>query len=197
MSIFNFISPKAIYLFCVFINMLMISMVKYVGIKGVLTIPKVICFRTTFTFLLLLPFNIKEFSKVRTDGIIDKKTILYLLILGAIDRISSYFWSISLQTVPLNNAMILLFISPILTAVISYLILGEENTKQNKLSFTINLFAIFLIYSFAFNDLNVGYLLLLADFLIYAFIMILIKKLQAFSASLLVFIRLTILLPFS
>ena len=196
-TIFKFISPKAIYLFGIFTNMLMLSVIKYIGLAGVLTIPEVICLRTTFAFLLLLPFNIKEFGKIKTNGKIDKKIVLYLLILGIIAGISAYVWNIGLQTVPLNNAMILLFISPIITAVISHLLLGEKITKQIKMSFAINLIAVFLIYRFAFKGFNIGYLLLFTDFLIYAFIMILIKKLPAFSANFLVFIRLAILLPIS
>ena len=192
-----FISPKIVYLFGVFVNILTMNIVKYVGLNGVLTIPEVICLRTTLAVIVMLPFNVNEFSKIKTNGKIDKKIVLYLCILGILAGISAYAWNIGLQTVPMNNAMILLFLSPIITAFISHIILKEEITKKIKLSFAINLFAVFLIYRFAFNGFNVGYLLLFTDFFIYAFVAILIKKLQVFSSNFLVFIRLLILLPIS
>lgn len=200
MTNFNFVfnmSPKIVYLFGVFVNILTMNIIKYAGLNGILTISEIICLRTTFAMFLLLPFNIKEFSKIKTNGKIDKKIALYLLILGIIAGMSSYFWNIGLQTVPVNNAMILLFLSPIITAFISHLMLGEEITKKIKLSFVINSFAVFLIYRFSFNGFSIGYLLIFGDFLIYAFVAILIKKLQIFSSNFLVFIRLLILLPFS
>ena len=195
-SIFN-ISPKIVYLFGVFVNILTMNIVKYVGLNGLLTIPEVICLRTTFAIFLMLPFNIKEFGKIKTNGKIDKKIVAYLLTLGIIAGISSYLWNIGLQTVPMNNAMILLFLSPIITAFIAHIVLGENITKRIKLSFAINLCAVFLIYKFSFNNCNIGYLLIFSDFLIYAFVAILIKKLPMFSSNFLVFIRLLILLPFS
>ena len=137
-SIFN-ISPKIVYLFGVFVNILTMNIVKYVGLNGLLTIPEVICLRTTFAIFLMLPFNIKEFGKINTNGKIDKKIVAYLLTLGIIAGISSYLWNIGLQTVPMNNAMILLFLSPIITAFIAHIVLGENITKRIKLSFAINL----------------------------------------------------------
>ena len=194
----SFLNPKIIYLFGVFTNILTMNIVKYIGLNGVLTIPEVICLRTTLATILLFPFSVKEFKQVKTENKINKKTIIYLFILGVIAGVSSYAWNIGLQMVPINNAIILLmFFSPTITAFIAHIILSEKITRKIKISFAINLFAVSIIYKFSFDKFNFGYILIFTDFLIYAFVAILIKKLQMFSSSFLVFIRLLILLPIS
>ncbi len=193
----KFNSPKAIYLLSVFINILSINIVKYIGLNGILTIPEVICLKTTLSTILFFPFGIKHCLELKKNNKIDKKTAVYILIFGIISSASSYTWNIGVQTIKMNNAMILLFLSPIITVFMAHIILNEKITKKIKISFPINLTAVFLIYKFSFDEFNIGYILLLADFFLYAFVNILIKKLKMLPTSFLVFIRFLVLLPIS
>lgn len=79
----------------------------------------------------------------------------------------------------------------------SRIILKERIRKDIVLNFIINISAVFLIYHFSIGKLTIGYLYLLIDFFIYAFVAILIKKLQKLPANFLVFIRLLTILPIS
>lgn len=188
------LSAKIIYLVGVFINILTMNVVKYVGINGILSVEEMICMRACLATLILLPFNVKQMISLKNE---DKKTLFLLLCLGFVAMLDSYMWNIGIQTVPLNNAMILLFVSPIITAIMSCIFLKEKISISVALKFVINIFAIFLIYHFSIGQLTIGYFYLMSDFIIYGIIAILIKKLNKFSSDFLVFIRLIILLPIS
>ena len=195
-SVYNvvFMFPKLVYLSGAFINVLMMNVVKYIGLNGILSVNEMIMTRAFFAILILLPFNWKELKSLKNES---KKTNLMILALGLISVLDTYTWYQGLQTVPLNNAMILLFLSPIITAVMSTIILKEKITFDIILKFIINISAIFLIYHFSIGKLTIGYFYLMSDFVIYGIIAILIKKLDKFSANFLVFIRLVIILPIS
>jgi len=185
---------KFLYLFGVFINVCILTIIKYIGINGILSVPEIIFLRTLCSTIVLLPVNIKEFVKLPKQS---NKILLLLLIFGCISAVDTYMWNIGLQSVPLNNAMIMLFLSPVITAIMSHLILKERITINIILKFAINIVAISLVYHFAIGKLTIGYFILMMDFVIYGVIAILIKKLNCFSAKFLVFIRFVILLPIS
>jgi len=193
----NFLNPKIIYLFGVSINILTINIVKYIGLNEILTIPEIICLRSTLSLIILLKPGIYEFIQTKNSNKINRKIVIYLLTFGLLSSLDTYAWFTSIQTVPVNNAIIILFLSPIVTSIVASIILHEKITKKIKISFLINSIAVFIIYKFSFNKFNIGYILILIDIFLYAFIAILIKKLQIFSSSFLVFIRLLILAPIS
>ena len=188
------LSAKLIYLLGAFINVAMINVVKYIGLNGILSVGEMVMMRAFFAVLILLPFNWKELKNMRYYGC---KTNILIVGLGLVSVLDTFIWYQGLQTVPINNVMILLFLSPIITAVMSRIILKENITKDVVLNFAINISAIFLIYHFSIGKLTIGYLYLLIDFFIYAFVAILIKKLNKLPANFLVFIRLLIILPIS
>lgn len=185
---------KIIYLIGAFVNVLMMNIVKYIGVNGILSVNEMIFLRACVAILILFPFNFKEFKSLKNESI---KTNLLILALGLISVLDTYTWYKGLQTVPLNNVMILLFLSPIITTVMSAIILKEKVSFDIVLKFIINITAIFLIYNFSVGKLTIGYFYLVCDFVIYGFIAILIKKLEKFSANFLVFIRLVVILPIS
>lgn len=187
-------TASTIYLTGAFINVLTLVFIKYLGINNLFKIDQIIFFRTLLALILLAPFNVKNIKSFKLEN---KYTLILLLTLGILASIDTYLWNIGLQKVPVNNAMIMLFLSPIITALLSRFILKETIERNTKISFTINSFAVLLVYHFSFNKFNLGYLFLLSDLFIYGFTAILIKKLSNYSSDFLVFIRLLILLPVS
>jgi len=185
---------KIVYLFGAFVNVLMMNIVKYIGVNGILSVNEMIMLRAFVATLILLPFNIQNLKQLKNEN---RKTNLLVLALGLITILDTYTWYQGLQSVPLNNAMILLFLSPLITTFMGAIILKEKVGIDIISKFIINIFAIFLIYRFSIGELTIGYFYLLADFFIYAIIAILIKKLDKFSSNFLVFIRLLIILPVS
>ncbi|MBR1428810.1 MAG: DMT family transporter [Rickettsiales bacterium] len=189
------LSAKLIYLLGAFINVMMINIVKYIGLNGILSINEMIMMRAFFAVLILLPFNWKELKNMRNY---DRKTNILIVGLGLVSVLDTFIWYQGLQTVPINNVIIMmLFLSPIITATMSRIILKERIQKDIVLNFVINISAVFLIYRFSIGHLTVGYLFLFIDFFIYAFMTILIKKLHKLPANFLVFIRLLTILPIS
>ena len=189
------LSAKLIYLLGAFINVMMINIVKYIGLNGILSVNEMIMMRAFFAVLILLPFNWKELKNMRHH---DCKTNILIVGLGLVSVLDTFIWYQGLQTVPINNVIIMmLFLSPIITATMSRIILKERIQKDIVLNFVINISAVFLIYHFSIGRLTVGYLFLLIDFFVYAFMAILIKKLQKLPANFLVFIRLLTILPIS
>ena len=189
------LSAKLIYLLGAFINVLMINVVKYIGLNGILSVNEMIMMRAFFAVLILMPFNWKELKNMRNYN---KKTNIFILALGLVSVADTYIWYQGLQTVPINNVIIMmLFLSPIITATMSRIILKERIRKDIVLNFVINISAVFLIYHFSIGKLTIGYLYLLIDFFIYAFVAILIKKLQKLPANFLAFIRILTIIPIS
>ena len=189
------LSAKLIYLLGAFINVMMINIVKYIGLNGILSVNEMIMMRAFFAVLILLPFNWKELKNMRHH---DHKTNILIVGLGLVSVLDTFIWYQGLQTVPINNVIIMmLFLSPIITATMSRIILKERIQKDIVLNFVINISAVFLIYHFSIGRLTVGYLFLFIDFFVYAFMAILIKKLQKLPANFLVFIRLLTILPIS
>lgn len=189
------LSAKLIYLLGAFINVMMINIVKYIGLNGILSINEMIMMRAFFAVLILFPFNWKELKNMRHH---DRKTNILIVGLGLVSVLDTFIWYQGLQTVPINNVIIMmLFLSPIITATMSRIILKERIQKEIVLNFVINFSAVFLIYRFSIGHLTVGYLFLFIDFFVYAFMAILIKKLQKLPANFLVFIRLLTILPIS
>jgi len=187
-------TASTIYLTGAFINILTLVFIKYLGINNLLKIDQIIFFRTLFAVILLTPFNINNIKSFKLEN---KHTFALLLILGILASVDAYLWNIGLQKVPVNNAMMMLFLSPIITALLSRFILKETIKRNTKISFIINSFAVLSVYHFSFNKFNIGYLFLLSDLFIYGFTAILIKKLSSYSSDFLVFVRLLILLPIS
>ena len=189
------LSAKLIYLLGAFVNVMMINIVKYIGLNGILSVNEMIMMRAFFAVLILLPFNWKELKNMRHH---DHKTNILIVGLGLVSVLDTFIWYQGLQTVPINNVIIMmLFLSPIITATMSRIILKERIQKDIVLNFVINISAVFLIYHFSIGRLTVGYLFLFIDFFVYAFMAILIKKLQKLPANFLVFIRLLTILPIS
>lgn len=188
------IKGKLIYLLGIFTNIFTINIVKYIGLNGIISVYEVIAIRAFCGSLLLLPFNFKELISLKNEN---KTILIFLFSFALISVLDTYTWFIGIQTVPINNAMILLFVSPIITSLMSYFILKERITNDIKIKFLINMCAIFLIYHFTIDKLSIGYFFLMSDFIIYGISCILIKKLNKFSPNFLVFIRLLVILPIS
>lgn len=185
---------KLIYLLGIFTNIFTINIVKYIGLSGLISVYEVIAIRALCGTLILLPFNFKELKSLKNEN---KTILMFLFGFALISVLDTYTWFIGIQTVPINNAMVLLFVSPIITSVMSYFILKERITNDIKIKFLINMSAIFLIYHFTIDKLTIGYFFLMSDFIIYGISCILIKKLNKFSSNFLVFIRLLVILPIS
>lgn len=192
--IYMLVKFKLLYLLGVGVNILTMNIIKYLGVNGILSVVEIIFLRTLVATCVLLPFNLKELKTVPKQN---SKTLLCLLGLGILASVDAYMWNIGIQTVPLNNAMILLFISPVITAIMSTIILREKMTINITLKFGINIIAVLLVYHFSLGGFTIGYLYLMSDFIVYGLIAILIKKLNTFSANFLVFIRFLFLLPIS
>ena len=129
-----------------FINVLMINVVKYIGLNGILSVNEMIMMRAFFAVLILMPFNWKELKNMRHH---DCKTNILIVGLGLVSVLDTFIWYQGLQTVPINNVIIMmLFLSPIITATMSRIILKERIQKDIVLNFAINISAVFLIYRF-------------------------------------------------
>ncbi|MBL0725666.1 MAG: DMT family transporter [Alphaproteobacteria bacterium] len=187
-------SASIIYLISSFINIFILVFIKRINGNKVLDITQIIFLRTLLSIILIVPFNIKNTIHIKC---INKNTALLLLTLGVLASVDGYLWNFGLQQIPVNNAMIMLFLSPIITALLGNVILKEKIENTIKMSFAINTVAVFLVYHFSVDNINIGYILLILDFFIYGFTAIIIKKLHYYPASFLLMVRMIVLLPIS
>lgn len=180
-----------IYLIGSFVNILTIVCVKFFWNNSSLSINQLVILKTFFIVILLTPSNIKNFLKVR------KKDILLLVIISILATLDTYLWYLGFLKVPVNNAMILLSLGPIITSMVAFLILKERISGYLITSGILGFFSVLLVYTAVSDKLNIGYLYLLFDLIIYAFIAIIIKKLFHYSSNFLVYIRMISILVFS
>lgn len=190
----NVKSPYFIYLLGAFINIFSLTIIKYIGIKNIITINQLIFLRTLLSLVMFCPFGIRHAKEVLTIGKKDLALISLLCILATLD---TYLWNIGLQKVPINNAILIAMMTPITTTILAGVFLKEKVTKGIKLVFLINTISTVAFYGIKTDQLNVGYLILFADLFVYGTTAIVIKKLSSYSAGFLVFIRMAALLPVS
>ena len=198
---FAFVSVFAIllYLSGEFALVLSNNLIKYVNINNILSTGEIIMLKSLVSIFLLLPFNGKYFIEKQTRKSI-YKNIGLLLVLGLASVVSQFTWVNAIKRIPMNNAwLITMIFSPIISAVGAKIFFKENISKQIKLAFAINIFAILLINKFVVVkiDWNIGYVLLFGDLLAYTTIILLTRKLRELPSGLLVFIRFLVVLPIS
>ena len=198
---FSFSSLFAIflYLFGGFSLVMSNNIIKYVNINNILSTGEVIMLKSLICVFLLLPFNGKYFLEKQTKKNIYKNIVL-LLVLGFASVISQFTWVNAIKRIPMNNAWLMAMIfSPIISAFGAKILFKENISKQIKIAFSINIFAILLINQFVVEkiDWNIGYLFLIGDIFAYSTIILLTRKLKELPSGLLVFIRFLVVLPIS
>ena len=192
---YNFLaSAKIIYLIGIFINILTLTTIKYFGLKNQLSIEQIIFYRTTISVLFLLPKNIKNFKIIPFK---DRSILLLILSLGILSSFDAYAWNNVIRHIPMNNAMMLAFLSPITTSIISGIVLKEHISKKIMISFIFNTACLFFIYGFSSDQFNVWYIVMFSELFIYGFTAVLIRKLPSYPSDFLLLLRLIVLLPIS
>ena len=176
---FSFSSLFAIflYLFGGFSLVMSNNIIKYVNINNILSTGEVIMLKSLICVFLLLPFNGKYFLEKQTKKNIYKNIVL-LLVLGFASVISQFTWVNAIKRIPMNNAWLMAMIfSPIISAFGAKILFKENISKQIKIAFSINIFAILLINQFVVEkiDWNIGYLFLIGDIFAYSTIILLIS----------------------
>lgn len=154
------------------------------------------------TFLkVLIPclgiFFFKFFTIKRDCLKIKKHHILLLFLLSILSLIDVFAWMKAILFIPINNAIIFGFLSPILTLFISGILNKEKIVFKKKISILISFVSVILTSNFIIQKFNIGYLYLLLDIFSSVFIVIIIKKLDIFSSYFLLIVRLILIIPFS
>lgn len=180
-----------IYLIGSFINILTITVVKYFWNYNFLSISELIFFKTLLIVILLTPLNIRNIKKIK------KKDIKLLIAICLLSTLDTYLWYLGFIKVPVNNAIILLSLSPVITSVLAVFFLKERISSRLILSIFISFASVFLVYRAISDKFNIGYLYLFIDLITYGFIAIIIKKLSHYSSIFLVYIRMLFMLIFS
>jgi drug/metabolite transporter (DMT)-like permease len=167
-------------------------LVKHLVLNGFFLIIELIFIKSTFAVLSSIPIcakNIKtDFKKLLTS----KSNIIFIILLGLFSFADAFCWNSGIVTVPINNAAIIAFASPIITSIFSYFFLKEKIASHLKYSLAINFFIVLFIYlGDSKIGFNAGYFFLLTSIVAYAFSAILIKKLNTISAGFILMFRST------
>jgi len=181
-----------LYLIGCFISIFSSVFVKKVMVDYKLPAWEVIAIRQSIIVAILIPFMIKM-----KFNFFDKKTLKPNLIRNILYAFSIGLLHISLFKIPVNNGVVLQFLTPIIASLLAIFILKEENSLFLWISLIICLCGVFVIQQPSFGDNNIlfAYILLFVSILLKSFITILNRKLALnFPTHILIFYMHTIIL---
>ena len=161
-----------LFLGAISIHMFHSVLIKKIGLQGVISTYEIIFMRSLITFLILAPFFATKKLKF-----IEKKNIFPNLIVALCSIIATYCWHYGLSMVPVNNAITINYLTPMLIPLIAVLILKDKVPKTLIFSI-IGCFATIIIFYKPKIVFQFGYLILFVDVLLYSTSIVLSKKLM-------------------
>ena len=178
------------YLLAVFLNVLTSVLIKYLHINSDLNLNQIVAIRTMLAMFMLTPFMAGKLK------IINKKHIKLVILTGSLACLDIYLWHYGASIIPINNAVVVSFLVPILITFFACVILKEPLYLGSIIALIVAFCAINLIYQITPNVSSFGYFVLIADFTAGALGFVLTKKLTSFySPLLIVYLKICVVLP--
>ena len=185
-----FLFASAAYLSAVFLNVLTSVLIKYLHINSDLNLNQIVAIRTIFAMFMLTPFMTRKLKNI------NKKHIKLIILTGSLACLDIYLWHYGASIVPINNAVVVSFLLPILITFFACIILKEPLYLGSIIALIVAFCAINLIYQITPNVSSFGYFVLIADFTAGALGFVLTKKLTSFySPLLIVYLKICVVLP--
>jgi drug/metabolite transporter (DMT)-like permease len=185
-----FLFASAAYLSAVFLNVLTSVLIKYLHINSDLNLNQIIAIRVILAMFMLTPFMAGKLKNI------NKKHIKLIILTGFLSYLDIYLWHYGVSIVPINNAVVVSFLVPILITFFACVILKEPLYLGSIIALIIAFCAINLIYQITPNVSSFGYFVLIADFTAGALGFVLTKKLTSFyNPLLIVYLKICVVLP--
>lgn len=185
-----FLFASAAYLSAVFLNVLTSVLIKYLHINSDLNLNQIIAIRVILAMFMLTPFMAGKLKNI------NKKHIKLIILTGSLACLDIYLWHYGVSIVPINNAVVVSFLVPILITFFACVILKEPLYLGSIMALIVAFCAINLIYQITPNVSSFGYFVLIADFTAGALGFVLTKKLTLFySPLLIVYLKIFVMLP--
>ena len=186
----TFLLASVAYLSAVFLNVLTSVLIKYLHINSDLNLNQIIAIRVILAMFMLTPFMAGKLKNI------NKKHIKLIILTGSLACLDIYLWHYGVSIVPINNAVVVSFLVPILITFFACVILKEPLYLGSIMALIVAFCAINLIYQITPNVSSFGYFVLIADFTAGALGFVLTKKLTLFySPLLIVYLKIFVMLP--
>lgn len=147
-------------------------LIKSIGLKGCFSTYEIIFIRSIVVAIIFTPLFLLK--KVR---FIEKQNIKTNLLFAGFSIIGSYCWHYGLHMVPVNNAIIINYMIPMVIPIFAVILLKEKLSKALIISIIL-CFGSIIIINKPTKILKFGYLLLLIDVCCYSMSIVISKKLM-------------------
>ena len=147
-------------------------LIKFIGTNTTCSTYEILFLRGFFTFIIFTPLFLIKTIKL----IVNRQVIPILITVLLLSMCSTYCWHYGMSMIPINNGVIINFLSPIATSVVACLFIKEKLSKEIVISIIICFLTIFFAYGFT-SSFTLGYVLLVCDILSYSMYVVLSKKL--------------------
>ena len=154
------------------LHMLHSVLIKSIGLKGVYSTYEIIFIRSLVVAVILTPLFLSKKIKF-----IERANLKTNLLFAGFSIIGSYCWHYGLHMVPVNNAIIVNYMIPMVIPLLALIFLKEKLSKTLIISIIICFVAI-LIINKPKEILKLGYLLLFMDVCCYSMSVVISKKLM-------------------
>lgn len=143
-------------------------------VKFQLPIWEVLCYRQIIIVTCLLPLIVKE-----KFNFFDKTALKPNLIRNILFSFATFLLYNGMSRIPLNEASVMIFMTPIIGSVLSIKLLGEKASKTIKISLLLSIIGVLIVKQPCFGNrgLLIGYASLLVAVVIRGYIVILNKRL--------------------
>jgi len=185
------------YTFALFLHLLQTSIIKKVPTISQLNLYDIMFFRNAISALILCIILIPNLKKIPYKQI-TKNDILLIFLTSSCYIVATYCWHLGVSKVPVNNAVIISFLVPVIVAFMSKVFLKEKLNYVLLLSLLMCFTATILIYKPAIMQFNNGYIILLIDVIAYSIATIFRKPIATKLGTIfIIFLANVIMLPFS
>ena len=161
-----------LFLIATFFHMFHSVLIKFIGLKGVYSTYEIIFIRSLVVAVILTPLFLAKKIKF-----IERKNLKTNLLFAGFSIIGSYCWHYGLHMVPINNAIIINYMIPMVIPILAVIFLKERVSKTVMFSILV-CFGSILIINKPKEVLKLGYLLLLIDVCCYSMSIVISKKLM-------------------
>lgn len=144
----------ATYTSAMFFGTLSTVLIKYVGIHQEISLIAILCLRAVLSFVILCPARFRELKTIR------KKHLKLIIMVGLLSVSDTFCWHSSVAMIPINNAIIISFCTPILITILASFMLKERIYWFNIISFFIGISSVVMVYKLSATDFNYGYLII-------------------------------------
>ena len=154
------------------LHMLHSVLIKSIGLKGVYSTYEIIFIRSLVVAVILTPIFLLKKVKF-----IEKQNIKTNLLFAGFSIIGSYCWHYGLHMVPVNNAIIINYMIPMVIPILAVIFLKEKLSKTLIVSIII-CFSSIIIINKPKEIWKLGYLLVFVDVCCYSMSVVISKKLM-------------------